>query len=111
MATKEEIKKFVGERIRAARQRLGITQAQLGQKVGKTASVVSAYETGLKTPHVADLPAIAEALSVSIFALLPKGNDEVDRDFQLRFERLSPAAKEVVIGLIASLERYENDVL
>lgn len=53
-AKKEQGKSTLGECIRLERQRAGLTQAQLGQKIGLTASRVSKIEHGAPiTPEVA----------------------------------------------------------
>jgi transcriptional regulator with XRE-family HTH domain len=71
----------VGERIRQARTRIGLTQAQLAQ--GRyTAAYISALERGLAKPSMAALTFLSERLGVSIPDLVaeerPAGRLEAD---------------------------------
>ena len=67
------VARAVGERIRRARLRAGLTQAQVS--AGRyTAAYISALERGLAKPSMAALTFIAERLSVSVRDLV--GGDE-----------------------------------
>ena len=55
----------VGERIRQARTRVGLTQAQLA-KGRYTAAYISALERGLAKPSMAALTFLSERLGVSV---------------------------------------------
>ncbi len=56
---------LIGERIRQARERKGLTQEQLGQIVGVSDAAVSQWETGGIQPAQKNLPKIAQALGVT----------------------------------------------
>jgi transcriptional regulator with XRE-family HTH domain len=58
-------KNSVAERIRACRERLGLSQRDLALAVGTSQTSVSAWETGV-VPRGASLKALAEAFKVSI---------------------------------------------
>jgi transcriptional regulator with XRE-family HTH domain len=52
--------------LRTHRQRLGLTQAQLAQRVGKTQAYISSLESGRRTtPGVRTMNALADALALS----------------------------------------------
>lgn len=85
----------VGENIRALRQRKGLTQEQVAQRLGVTYQAVSKWENGTNTPDIALLPEIAALFGVTIDALftqdaasvldgLPMEDDDVIRIVQLR---------------------------
>ena len=57
-------------RLTQLRKKKGYTQAQLADKIGVSNKSVSRWETGDGYPDVSVLPALADALSVSIDALL-----------------------------------------
>ena len=61
----------VGRRIRDARERMGLTQAELGTHLGKTATAVSDWEGGQRSPALDDLVDIAAVLQISMSDLLP----------------------------------------
>jgi transcriptional regulator with XRE-family HTH domain len=60
------IRRLIGLRIKLARIKLGMTQDDLAQKLGKAKSVISSYEIGKRTIKVTDLPWLAEVLKVPI---------------------------------------------
>ncbi len=66
-ATREDLKDF-GQRLKAARERAGMTQKELADAIGKSADTVATYEVGSRQPRLNDLPKIAEALEVPIDA-------------------------------------------
>ena len=59
----------VGNRIRRIRSEKGITQAELGERVGLNADRVQKYENGARKPKAEMLQRIAAALGVSLQAL------------------------------------------
>ena len=52
------------------RERRGLTQAQLGARAGMGAASVSHFETGQRAPSLESLVRLADALNVSVDALL-----------------------------------------
>ena len=63
-------KQLFGAYIAENRKRLGMTQTQLAARLHVTDKAVSKWERGLSYPDVTLLEPLAEALSVSIDALL-----------------------------------------
>jgi transcriptional regulator with XRE-family HTH domain len=64
----------VGQRIRAAREELGLTQLQLADRMEVSQPVIAALEAGRGNPTVGQLAAVADALRVGLdvdFPLLP----------------------------------------
>lgn len=53
-----------GQKIQAARKASGLTQKQLGEILGVTASMIGQYETGFRNPKESTLIRIAEALGI-----------------------------------------------
>lgn len=56
----------VGERIRRARQRAGLTQQELAELIGTTDKSISALETGRVEPSISQMQAIATSLNKPI---------------------------------------------
>ena len=59
----------MGERIRRIRTALGMSQAELGDRIGLSADRVQKYENGFRKPKADMLNKIANALGVEIMAL------------------------------------------
>jgi transcriptional regulator with XRE-family HTH domain len=57
---------LLGSRIRAARERLGLSQEELAVAVSKDQHAISQYERGTRKLAVIDLPAFARALNAPL---------------------------------------------
>ncbi len=58
------------ERIRELRKQLGLTQKELGEKLGAAESTISHYETGLRAPDHTTLQDLARIFGVTTDYLL-----------------------------------------
>lgn len=56
----------LGERIKAVREKAGMTQVELGKKVGVSGVAIMRYEKGTRQLRIGQLQSIADALEVSI---------------------------------------------
>jgi transcriptional regulator with XRE-family HTH domain len=65
----------LGQRIRALRATLSLTQEQLAQKAGISVSYLSMIECGDGTPHVETLVSLADALGISVSQLFLDANE------------------------------------
>ena len=73
----------VGERLREARQRRGVSVRSLARELGVSASLISQIETGKSQPSVSTLYAMTTALGISVedvFASVPAGDGSVAVD-------------------------------
>ena len=58
-----------GERIQKARKSAGLSQKELGEKLGVSASMIGQYENDLRIPKIETLEKLATALNVKISTL------------------------------------------
>lgn len=65
--------KITGINIKRAREKKDITLRELARKVGVSASLLSQVETGKASPSLATLKNIADALEVTVGALIGEG--------------------------------------
>lgn len=56
----------LGARVRAERERLGLTQAELGEKMGTTQPTIARLEAGGVTPSLDTLHRAADALGLEL---------------------------------------------
>lgn len=68
----------IGERIKAARERAGLTQVQLGEKVGVSGVAIMRYEKGTREPRYDQLKRISDALGISIYELFDGSTTDAD---------------------------------
>jgi Zn-dependent peptidase ImmA (M78 family)/DNA-binding XRE family transcriptional regulator len=60
----------VGRRLREARERLGLTQAQVALRIGKTPTAISYWEGGQRSPDLDDILALGDILNIGPNELL-----------------------------------------
>ena len=60
----------LSEQVREARERAGITQAELAARIGSTQPAIARLEAGGVTPNLATLRRIASALSLELVVRL-----------------------------------------
>jgi transcriptional regulator with XRE-family HTH domain len=70
MSWEASITKIVGENVRRAREAVGLSQEELGDKAGIDRTYVSGVERGVRNPTVRVLARFAEALETTPDKLL-----------------------------------------
>jgi ribosome-binding protein aMBF1 (putative translation factor) len=63
---------LIAKNVRAARDRAGLSQAELGRRAGMVASVITRLESGAHFPSLMSLLKVAEALGIEPGRLLKK---------------------------------------
>ena len=106
MQEKKEINIEIGARIKAEREKAGLTQERFSELIGLGTKSVSAFERGTVGISFATLKKICQVLSVSSDAILfGKKNEEQNQasDLAARLERLSPEEYEIAKDVIFKL--------
>lgn len=98
-----DIKKQIGMRIRKARETLGISQEELGFRIGKSQDAISDYETGRRGIQSSELPIFANALEVPIAYFY--GDIAPDEELLALYEKLPPRARRMAIEYLYLLEK------
>jgi transcriptional regulator with XRE-family HTH domain len=92
----------VGQRIRARREERGWTQAELAERLGRTQTAVSYWESGRRGLSLDDLVEVAEVLGIAGAELLPDRQGRPPVSVMLR-----AVAEQVDAGRLADeLERF-----
>ncbi|GAA3852780.1 hypothetical protein GCM10023084_03750 [Streptomyces lacrimifluminis] len=60
----------IGERLRDARERAGLTQLQLGNRIGRDHRTIHRWEYAYRIPNLEDLLVLADALNVPLADLV-----------------------------------------
>ena len=101
-----EASRALPENLRELRELRGLTQSELGRLAGIAPGSVSHFETGQRVPSVESLVKLADALSVSVDALLGRQaavtGQSVDPIF-LRASKARPETLETLRRLTAAL--------
>lgn len=72
---------YFGIALKGIRKKLGLTQADLAEKLGVIQGTISAWELGSIKPNVKKLETISSKLGVSIGELFGSESDEIKRKF------------------------------
>lgn len=91
MREKKDINIYIGNEIRIARERAGLTQEQLGEMISLGTKNISAIERGVTGITISTLKKICEKLSIPSDSLLFGAQDKNDVTYLAeRLERLPP---------------------
>ena len=97
----------IGARIKAARERVHLTQEQLAEIVDISPTHMSVIDRGVKTPKLDTFIRIANALGVSADALLQDvvehANDSILAELSVRFGRLPQKEQNRILNAIRAL--------
>lgn len=108
--------KFTGERIRELRESLGMSQAELGEAIGKGKSAVGNYERGIREPNQNVVEALADIFNVSPSQITDRsmvgektksvvidGLSEAEIGFLTQFHLLSKNARTFALSSVEAL--------
>lgn len=101
----------VGNRIKEARRKAGLTQGQVADKLGVSTAAVAQWERGIRNPKYQTLSKIAAALDVNCHDLLSEGEPNIaEAVFKARKEAgLSQQELGEIIGVKKSaVSKWEN---
>ena len=97
----------IGARIKAARERVHLTQEQLAEIIDISPTHMSVIERGVKTPKLDTFVRIANALGVSTDALLQDVvvpvNDSILAELSARIGRMPQKDQERILNAIRAL--------
>ena len=97
----------IGARIKAARERVHLTQEQLAEIIDISPTHMSVIERGVKTPKLDTFVRIANALGVSTDALLQDVvvpvNDSIMAELSARIGRMPQKDQERILNAIRPL--------
>ena len=105
-----DILRVIGENTRMYRERAGLTQANLAERVGVGTAFISRVERGQKRMRVETMMAVAEALNVSVDLLLYQKS--MNAQLQTLTRMLEGSSPEFIDGIImlvgVCLEKFEH---
>jgi transcriptional regulator with XRE-family HTH domain len=100
----------MNERIKKIRKQKGLSQTELGDRIGVSQQVITNYERGLREPDIETLLKIAGALDVTLESLIGEKpispEDQTSRAVQKRIEqikKLTPEKQKAFISFVDAL--------
>lgn len=103
---REDLQKIIGTVAREARERMGLTQADVAKRIGVTSQQYGGVERGNLLPSTETLRAMAETLGVSADVLLGLRGAPIGPE-----GRFSPARQELLSMLSAMSEEKAQRVV
>ncbi len=106
-----------GERLKAAREAAGLTQEELGQRVGVTGVTIMRYEKNQRQPRLEQLRRIALALNMTVSELVEPGYwgkvtpEEIDEAWGGGQARANAAMKQMTEEGRDKVADYAEDIL
>ncbi len=94
------------EMIKSLRKKFGLSQKALAEKIGVSASIISGYETGERTPSVESLLAMSKLFNCSTDVMLGRSGSQQSNT--LSVEGLTKRQLEALERLIEVLNDKEN---
>lgn len=106
--------KLIGDKIRIARKRAGLTQMQLADRIFVSESYIALIESNKRNPSTAVLSKIAELLNLTtdhiLFETSSRTLDSYTLDWQKLIENRSPAEIETALHLLRSYFECLDDL-
>lgn len=107
------IDKRIGKRIKACRERLGLTQDALAEKTGLTTNYISTVERGASFPRCEKLIALLNGLETSADAIfcdvLEYGADYKAAMLSEELATLPPDARKRILQMVELMIRQERE--
>jgi transcriptional regulator with XRE-family HTH domain len=103
-----ELLKTVGQRVRSAREDLGLSQEQLAERAGLHVSYVGQIERGLREPSLKSLLGVAQGLNLRLVDLLseaPPAGDRLLRELQRTICTMEPPQQRQILDVVRRVVR------
>lgn len=110
--------KKAGQRIKKQRNRLGITQELLSEKIHITPSFYSQIETGSRKAGINTFLSISRELSISLDYILGNSDTEIslseldETEYKIfnRIHKFTAPEKEMVLDIVFSIDKYKKSI-
>ena len=101
----------IGENIREHRKKVGLSQKELGKRLGVSQQNIAQYETGKRMPKLETVRKIAKALDTDIGNLLKVNKDGISSyDFtSFNYEEIKAALCDIMPDIKEVIENENND--
>ena len=89
----------MGTKIKNLREKAGMSQTELGNKLGLSKSIISAYEKGIRNPSFKVLPLLAQIFNVTELYFFEKGEWQ-NQPITVDISDLNTNQQRMVISLV-----------
>jgi len=104
---------IVGQRVKYYREKLGMEQLALAEKLGIKSNAISNWEHGRTRPDLNQIPKICEALGIGFYELFGvedpmRQYSEAERQLIIDYRWLNDHSKAVVNAVISTLKEHQQ---
>ena len=89
----------MGTKIKDLREKAGMTQTELADKLGLSKSVISAYEKGIRNPSFKVLPLLSQIFNVTELYFFEKGEWQ-NQPITIDISDLNTDQQRIIISLV-----------
>ena len=100
----------MGAKIKDLREKAGMTQTELANKLGLSKSMVSAYEKGIRNPSFKILPLLAKTFDVTELYFFEKGEWQ-NQSVTIDISDLNKEQQKIVISLVNEFKEINKNNL
>lgn len=100
----QSVQQLVGQRVRAAREARGWSQAELGRRVNRSQGAIAQWESGRRTLGVDDLVLLAGQLGLAPADFFSDASAPGDLAEQIRREALFASHADLVAALLGAVD-------
>lgn len=104
----DSVKNYVADKIKFYRKMAGLTQKELGEKIGVKHNTISSYESGKNEPEQDMLFKIAAALDISINELFPQTASSFSGIKGVRIPILGKVVAGIPLEAITDIDGWEE---
>lgn len=97
-----------GVKIKNLREKTGMTQTDLAEKVGVSKALISAYEKGIRNPSYKVLTSIAEIFGVSVASFYERAYWEHEA-VTVNITDLNPEQQKIIFSLINEFRKANQE--
>lgn len=101
----------MGTKIKDLREKAGMTQTELADKLGLSKSVISAYEKGIRNPSFKILPLLAQTFNVTELYFFEKGEWKKNEPITVDISDLNTEQQRIIISLINEFKESNKNNL
>lgn len=99
----------LGRNIQAFRKMKGLSQTELGTRVGISGDIVGRYERGSVNPSFNTIIKISEELEISLNTLVGQEDFTIRKELQHRLKQLDSLSDEALEPILVVMEAYIRD--
>ena len=98
----------MGAKIKDLREKAGMTQTELAEKLGLSKSMISAYEKGIRNPSFKMIPLIAKTFNVTELYFFEKGEWQ-NQAITIDISDLNKEQQKIVISLVNEFKEINKN--